>query len=66
MSFTYSGTSVRRPPSGPRQSGLLSGVVLLARFISIQLTVTGTEGSGLVSEVGLVTEVVFNRGSTVI
>jgi hypothetical protein len=31
----------------------------------MQMSMTGTKSSGLVSEVGLVTEVVFNRCSTV-
>jgi hypothetical protein len=30
----------------------------------MQMSITGTKASGLVSEVGRVTEVVFDRGST--
>ena len=40
-------------------------MIFLVRFISIHLMTVGTGASGLVSEVGLVTEVVLNRGSTV-
>jgi hypothetical protein len=62
----YSGNLVTRLPLGQRQSGLLYEVVLLARFISTDISITGTEASGLDSEVGLLTEVVSNRGSTLI
>jgi hypothetical protein len=42
----------------------LKRVVLLARFISTEIYITGTETSGLACDVGRLTEVVSNRGST--
>jgi hypothetical protein len=65
LSIQYSGTSVTIPPLEQRQTGLLNEVVVLVRFISTEISITGSEASGLVSEVGLLIEVVFNQGSTV-
>jgi hypothetical protein len=62
QSTNSNGTTVTRPPGEQRQSGLLNEVVLLARFTSTEISITGTEASGLVNEVGLLTELVFNRG----
>jgi hypothetical protein len=55
-----------RPPLGKNQSGFVGEVVFSLRFISMQMTMTVTKASGLVGEVGRVTEVVFNRDSIII